>query len=245
MKENKYDDPGFFAAYGDMERSKDGLPAAGEWHAFQALLPSLQHKKLLDLGCGYGWHCRYAREQGATAVTGTDISEKMLARAKGLTRDAGVTYLHQAIEDMHFAQAAFDVVISSLAFHYIANFKQACERIYACLQPGGAFVFSVEHPLFTANAAQDWYHDAQGRRLHWPVDDYQEEGIRTTHFLGHEVIKYHRTFATYINSLIDAGFNITRIIEPLPSADMLEKIPGMQDETRRPMFLLIAATKPA
>jgi len=62
MKQNKYDDPGFFANYSQMARSIGGLDAAGEWPAFRALLPQLREKKVLDLGCGFGWHCRYARE---------------------------------------------------------------------------------------------------------------------------------------------------------------------------------------
>ena len=54
---NIYDNSEFFAAYAEMGRSKDGLKAAGEWHQLQPLFPKLQGKKVLDLGCGYGWHC--------------------------------------------------------------------------------------------------------------------------------------------------------------------------------------------
>ncbi|HLX39014.1 MAG TPA: class I SAM-dependent methyltransferase, partial [Ktedonobacteraceae bacterium] len=65
MKQNKYDDPTFFANYSQMARSIGGLEAAGEWPAFRELLPQLRDKHVLDLGCGFGWHCRYAREQQA------------------------------------------------------------------------------------------------------------------------------------------------------------------------------------
>lgn len=61
-----------------MARSVKGLDGAGEWPLFQALLPELVNKRVLDLGCGFGWHCRYAREQKAHPVIGVDISEKML-----------------------------------------------------------------------------------------------------------------------------------------------------------------------
>lgn len=76
MKQNKYDDPSFFANYSQMVRSIGGLDAAGEWHAFRALLPRLHDKNVLDLGCDFGWHCRYAREQQARSVVGIDLSEK-------------------------------------------------------------------------------------------------------------------------------------------------------------------------
>ena len=82
MKQNKYDDPAFFANYSQMARSIGGLDEAGEWPAFRALLPTLAGKTVLDLGCGFGWHCRYAREQRARWVVGVDLSEKMLARAR-------------------------------------------------------------------------------------------------------------------------------------------------------------------
>jgi SAM-dependent methyltransferase len=245
MKQNKYDDPGFFAKYSKMPRSIGGLNAAGEWPAFRALLPSLQDKKVLDLGCGFGWHCRYAREQGARSVVGIDLSEKMLARARAFAHDPAITYRRLAIEDMDFPKEEFGVVISSLALHYVADYETVCRKVHECLSPGGTFVFSVEHPIFTALAAQDWHYGPQGERLHWPVDDYQQEGSRETAFLDSGVVKYHRTLATLVNTLTDCGFQILKLSEPEPAPELLETIPGMRDETRRPMFLLIAAGKHA
>ena len=243
MKQNKYDDPAFYANYSQMARSIGGLDAAGEWPAFRALLPKLRDKKVLDLGCGFGWHCRYAREQLAQSVVGVDLSEKMLARARENTNDAAIEYRRIAIEDIDFAAGEFDVVLSSLALHYVERFDVACRKVHHCLEPGGAFVLSVEHPIFTALAAQDWYYGQQAERLHWPVDHYQEEGPRQARFLGHDVMKYHRTVATYVNMLIDAGFTLTKLCEPQPTQELLDRHPEWQDETRRPMFLLMAAVK--
>lgn len=243
MKQNKYDELSFFTQYSQLARSSEGLRAAGEWHVFREMLPPLREKKVLDLGCGYGWHCRYAREQQASSVIGIDLSEKMLARARTATDDPAIEYRRLAIEDIDYPSGHFDVVLSSLAIHYIERFDLLSQRVYHCLAPGGSFVFSVEHPVYTALSSQDWHYGAQGERLHWPIDDYQHEGIRHTSFLDHEVVKYHRTFSTYMNELIAAGFQITKVAEPTPPEEMLD-IPGMQDEFRRPLFLLIAASKP-
>ena len=79
--------------------------------------------------------------------------------------------------------------------------------------------------------------------MHWAVDNYQLEGLRETTFLTENVIKYHRTFSTYINALVSAGFNIRTIKEPIPPEEMLISIPEMKDELRRPMFLIISAEK--
>lgn len=243
MKQNKYDDSIFFSAYKQMSRSIKGLEGAGEWHVFQSLLPDLRNKSVLDLGCGFGWHCRFAREQQASSVVGVDISENMLQKARELTDDLAISYIQLPIEDINFPHSQFDVVISSLAFHYLESVKVIFKKIHDCLKPGGSFIFSVEHPIFTSRNEQDWYRDEQGNHLHWPVDHYQSEGLRTTSFLADNVIKYHRTLSTYMNDLIDAGFVIKAVKEPMPSEEMLKSDPMMQDENRRPMFIIISAEK--
>ena len=128
MKQNKYDEPEFFAAYSAMPRSMEGLEGAGEWPALKALMPSLGGARVLDLGCGFGWHCRYVREAGAASVVGIDLSERMLARARATTDDAAIDYRRMAIEDIDFVPDSFDLVLSSLAFHYVANFEPVVPR---------------------------------------------------------------------------------------------------------------------
>ncbi len=245
MKQNIYDDHQFFANYSKMPRSIGGLDSAEEWIVFRALLPNLRDKRLLDLGCGFGWHCRYASQQEARSVLGIDLSLQMLTRAKAFTNDQRIEYRQCAIEDLEFHEAEFDVVISSLALHYVEHLDLLCRKIFRCLTVGGAFVFSVEHPIYTAIASQEWHLDLEGRRLHWPVDDYQEEGLRHTRWMADDVIKYHRTIATYVNNLIDSGFSIAKLLEPGLSRERVNERPDMKDERRRPMFLLIAARKAA
>jgi SAM-dependent methyltransferase len=241
VKQNKYDEPEFFAEYSQMPRSIHGLSASLEWTTFRALLPDLRDRRVLDLGCGFGWHCRYAKEHGAHAVVGIDLSEKMLERARATTRGPGIEYHRCAIEDIDFAANQFDIVVSSLALHYIETFDLVCRKVQHCLVPNGAFVFSVEHPIFTALPAQSWHHGPNGDRLHWPLDNYQEEGRRHTNWLTDNVIKYHRTLATYVNIVIDSGFLIKRLEEPKPAPDTTD--PDVQDQFRRPLFLVIAAIK--
>ena len=147
MKENKYDEEKFFAKYSEMDRSRNGLQAAGEWSELQKLLPDFAGKKVLDLGCGYGWHCRYAAEQGAVYVLGTDISQKMLEEARTRNLVPGVEYQCAAMEDLDFPPESFDVVISSLAFHYVEDFAPLIAKVARWLKPQGELVFSAEHPV--------------------------------------------------------------------------------------------------
>lgn len=113
-----------------------------------------------------------------------------------------------------------------------------------CLSAGGRFVFSVEHPVFTAQGAQEWHCDAQGNHLHWPVDSYFSEGVRKAVFLGEEVMKYHKTLTTYVNGLLQNGFELLELVEPQPEPGLLEAYPEiMRDELRRPMMLIVSARK--
>lgn len=243
MKENKYDDERFFSQYSQMSRSTQGLKGAGEWHELKKLLPDFDGKRVLDLGCGFGWHCGYAVERGATSALGIDLSEKMLEKAREINTSPRIEYKRMAIEDFDFRPETFDVVISSLTFHYLESFDSVCAGVYRCLSDGGSFVFSVEHPIFTAYGSQDWVYDAEGKPLFWPVDRYFSEGLRHARFLGEDVSKYHKTLTTYVNGLLKAGFRITDLVEPQPDESMLDTLPGMRDELRRPMMLLVAARK--
>lgn len=243
MKQNKYDDNVFFEKYSNMDRSKKGLEGAGEWTTLQKMLPNFTNKRVLDLGCGFGWHCQYAMEQGAISAVGIDISENMLAEARKKNIFPCVEYICKPIEDIEFPEDSFDVVVSSLAFHYIKSFDDIVKKVRECLSEGGAFVFSVEHPVFTSYGTQDWYYDQEGNILHFPVDNYFTEGTRKANFLGEEVIKYHKTLTTYLNGLLKNGFNITEIVEPQPAEHLLHTVPGMEDELRRPMMLIVSAAK--
>lgn len=243
MKENKYDNPSFFDQYEKMLRSQLGLEGAGEWHTLKNMLPDFKGKKVLDLGCGFGWHCRYAIENGAKSVVGIDLSEKMLARAQEINHLEGILYERKALEEVEYPAEQFDMILSSLTLHYVKSFDIIAQNIYRWLISGGYFVFSVEHPVFTAEGSQDWIYDKNGEKISWPVDRYFREGERNTTFLGENVIKYHRTLTSYLNTLLKQGFKIKEMIEPEPSPEMLKEIPEMKDELRRPMMLLISVEK--
>lgn len=242
MKENRYDDAEFFKKYSEMTRSRLGLAGAGEWAELEKILPDFEGRTLLDLGCGYGWHCKYAAEHGASRIVGIDISHKMLDTARSINSHDCIQYCQSAMEDLDFAPGSFDIVFSSLAFHYIQDFSSLVSHISQWLRKGGDFVFSVEHPVFTAQGSQNWYCDKEGNILHFPVDNYYYEGKREAIFLDEKVVKYHRTLTTYLETLLQNGFEIRHVIEPQPPENMMD-IPGMKDEMRRPMMLLIGAVK--
>lgn len=244
MKQNIYDDPQFFERYSAMPRSLEGLRQAGEWHELRAMLQALKDKTVLDLGCGFGWHCRHAVEQGAAHVVGVDLSENMLRRAAEINGGPGIEYRRAAIEDIDFAPESFDLVLSSLALHYVRDLDAAFARVFSVLKSGGDFVFSIEHPVFTALDKQDWFYGEDGEILHWPLDNYQNEGVRHSNWMADDVVKYHRTVSGILNALLTSGFAITRLAEPRPDPALLAERPEMKQEDRRPIFLIVGANKP-
>jgi SAM-dependent methyltransferase len=242
MAQNIYDDPTFFEGYAKLPRSMGGLNAAPEWPALRALLPDMRDLAVLDLGCGYGWFCRWAREQGAARVLGLDVSEKMLKRAADETNDPTIAYRRADLDTVPLPTAAFDVAYSSLTLHYIEDLHGLIARVHEALLPEGIFVFSAEHPIYTAPSEPKWAVDAAGHKT-WPVDRYLDEGPRSTDWLAPGVVKQHRTIGTYLNTLIDAGFMITHVEEWAPTAAQIAQQPTWANERERPPFLIVAAQR--
>ena len=243
--QNIYDDPDFFAGYARLPRSEQGLAAVYEWAAFQRLLPaSLAGMRVLDLGCGLGYFAREALARGAREVVGVDLSERMLAEARRRTDDHAIIFVRDSLEGCAGDPASFDLVVSSLALHYTADYAGLVRRIATWLVPGGRFAFSVEHPIFTAHGSSEWHKGPDGTALHWPVDRYRDEGARRTRWFVDGVVKYHRTIETYVNALLDAGLLLARLEEPEAEAALLAQKPEWAEERRRPPFLLLAADRP-
>jgi SAM-dependent methyltransferase len=242
MAQNIYDNPEFFERYSRLGRSVEGLDGAAEWPALKALLPELRSLRVVDLGCGFGWFCRWARQQGAAAVLGIDVSEKMLARARATTTDAAITYLRADMEGLELPQAAFDLAYSSLALHYVEDLGGLLAKVRRALVPGGQLVFSVEHPIFTAPTQPGWTLGVDGKKT-WPVDSYLCEGPRRTDWLAKGVIKQHRTLTTYVNFLLQLGFALSHIEEWGPTDEQIAARPALADERQRPMFLLVSARR--
>ncbi|HBO5731167.1 class I SAM-dependent methyltransferase [Pseudomonas aeruginosa] len=242
MTQNIYDRADFFAGYSQLPRSREGLAGAPEWPALQAMLPGLAGKRVVDLGCGFGWFCRWAREQGAAEVLGIDISQNMLGKAWAMTDDPAIRYLRQDLETLELPAASFDFAYSSLALHYIDDLRRLLANLHAALLPGAALVFSIEHPIYMAPSHPGWQLGGEGRRT-WPLDRYSIEGPRTTDWLASGVVKHHRTLGSLLNLLIELGFRLARVEEWSPSDEQVAARPELAEERERPMLLLVSVLR--
>ena len=137
-KQNIFDNEIFFEGYKKIRDNEVNANNLFEIPALRSLLPDLEGKRILDLGCGFGEHCVEFVAKGAEKVVGIDISEKMLEVAKKENSDPGITYILMPMEDIGSINEKFDVVISSLAFHYIEDFAGVVKNIHDRLEEAKA-----------------------------------------------------------------------------------------------------------
>lgn len=243
-KQNIFDNEIFFNGYTKIRENKNNANILFEMPALYSLMPPLEGKTILDLGCGFGEHGMHYIHCGAAKVVGIDISEKMLAVAKAENSHPKIVYLHMPMEEISVIQEKFDVVTSSLAMQYVEDYKTLLHDVHELLNDNGLFVFSQEHPMNTSFSGGDrWTRDENGRKLYANISNYGvEKEWESTWFVNH-VKRYHRTFSTIVNTLIDNGFAIEKIIEPIPSEKMLKEHPEQDDLLHKPDFLLVRARK--
>ncbi|KAF7538529.1 hypothetical protein G7054_g2936 [Neopestalotiopsis clavispora] len=240
--QNIYDTAEFFQGYIKLDRQVLGLDGAPEWPKLRDMLPNIRDSHILDLGCGMGWFTRWAKKQGAAHVLGLDLSQNMLDKAVEMTSTDNIEYQRADLNELNLAAEEYDLVFSSLAFHYLVNIKGLFAEIQRALKPGGKLVFSIEHPIFTGPTRGGMITDAEGRLI-WPLDAYHKEGLRHRSWFVDGVQKQHHTLGTYINTLFQSGFELTDFVEWCPTEEDLKKHPGWEKEFIRPTFLLMGATK--
>lgn len=242
MAQNIYDEEEFFVVYSGLLRSVEGLDGAPEWPTLRSMLPEMAGRRVVDLGCGFGWFSRWATEAGAISVLGVDLSARMLERAAADTDDARITYLRQDLETIDLPAAAFDVAYSSLALHYLEDLPRILGTLQQSLVAGGVLVFSIEHPIYSAPSNPQFVSDSSDHAT-WPLDGYLVEGPRTTDWLAPGVVKHHRTITTYLSCLRDAGFVLEHFDEWAPTSAQIAEHPEWAVELERPQFLLIGASR--
>jgi len=235
-RQNVYDQQLFFDRYQQMRQRDSGINLTVEQPALRARLPALAGLHAIDLGCGDGQLSRDLAAGGAARVLGLDPSARMLDLAAARTPAGTIRYVRAFAEDADLAAGCADLVVSSLAFHYIADLPGLLARISRWLRPDGRLVFSQEHPIVTA-APQ------LGRRP-CIVEGYYDEGRRDTSWFVDDVRKYHRGLSTILSAVLAAGLVIEHVDEPAPTLELLNKRPDLELYRCRPSLLLITARQP-
>lgn len=206
------------------------------------LFDEIDGKAVLDIGCGSGHSLQYMGDSGASELWGIDLSAKQINTASNvLSNQKSVVRLFESPmeENPGLPSNYFDIVYSIYALGWTVDLNRTLLNIQSYLKPGGAFIFSWEHPL----------HD----RLTYQNEtcilnkSYVEEGPELNEAWHNEVIIYHRKLSTYINTLIDAGFIIEKVIDDVvlpdePSIDA-SRWYSTQKAALVPATFIIKATK--
>ncbi|KAL4931682.1 class I SAM-dependent methyltransferase [Aspergillus undulatus] len=280
-----YDNPTFYKSYHTQAPTSvtEHQTRHTEWHYMISLVGSVVDKNVLDLGCGYGWFSKWAAEQGARNVLGVDNSEFMLKRAGEIISTSARTgwleggKVRFEVKDLDLQEeqnfkvggdgdegvedredVKFDIAYSSLTFHYITHLTPLFKSISSSLSTGGKFIFSIQHPIWTATDNGSWQtlpsttvtpspsttSEKESEFEYWPVRTYSTPGPRWNRWVGDGVKIYHRPMNGYFDALRAAGFELVDVREWVRE---FGELPGGQPDSgregHRPAWLILAARK--
>lgn len=241
-----FDDDRFFYKYLELRKDKNNYNDLIEQPIIFSLLGDISNKSILDIGCGYGTTTYKLSELGGDRILGIDSSEKMIMKAKLDNYKNNIEYRVLNAVDLDLITETFDIVVSCLVIHYIENIDKLFNNINNLLNENGEFIFSMEHPIFTAsvdNTSRKWLYNRRGEVSGFILDNYSKEGVRKSNWLNKDLIKYHYKTSTIINKLVENGFVIDKIEEPSPSRKMVKALSKAEHEIHRPVFLIIKCHK--
>jgi len=211
--------------------------------AIFSLLEEVKGKRLLDAGCGEGYLSRMLAQKGAI-VTAVDYSEKMLEIARERTHeDIPIQYKHGNCEKLDFlVDEQFDGIVSNMVLQDLEDYKAALSEMYRLLKPNSTFIFSILHPCFvTPNSG--WLRNEQLDKQYWKVQRYFYEGVYEQLDSDEKIVLYHRTLTSYMKAIIQVGFSIEDVIEPMPSKEMLAKYPRFEEDLHCADFIVFKLRK--
>ena len=245
MIKPRYDDETFCRNYSELRKDKVSANDIEEIPNLYSLLPNLNDLDVVDLGCGTGNNCRFFAKNGAKTIIGIDISENMLNEARRLSFDERISYCCMDMECLVLPKNSYHLVTSSLAMHYISDFTHVASVVYDSLKSDGLFVFSQEHPIYTSpKNGIKWQHDENGKLTGFFIENYNIPGSRTVEWLGGTVVKYHRTIADIINTLLSLGFVLEEVLETKIPEKYFKYHPEYKRTKHVPDYLMIKVRKP-
>ena len=200
-----------------------------------SLLPEVAGKRVLDAGCGPGVYAEWLAERDAEVVA-FDANEKMVRLARKRLGDSVQVVRAELGRQLDFLEdESLDLVLAPLVLDYVREWGPVFAEFYRVLCPGGLLVFSMEHPFAKFYTYHDTGNYFETELVHW---EWRGFGIPV------RVPSYRRSLSGVLNPLLEAGFVVERILEPVPTDDFREAEPEDYEELiRRPGFLCVRARK--
>lgn len=238
---------------------RDGLNTP----AFVRVLPEVAGLRGLDIGCGEGHHTRLLARRGAH-MTGIDVSPTFISHAlqpPDVDRDLGNAltpeYVVGSAVELPFAAGSFDFATAFMSLMEFPESSAAFVEAFRVLRPGGFLQFSLPHPCFDTPHRRN-LRNATGQTYAIEVGGYFEglsgkieewifraapaetkAGLRKF-----RIPRFTRTLSSWIELLLQAGFQLEMLSEPRPSDDDVRQFPFLQDAQVVAYFLCIRVRKP-
>jgi ubiquinone/menaquinone biosynthesis C-methylase UbiE len=208
------------------------------------LVGDVEGQHVCDIACGQGLASRALRHRGAEVV-GIDISEAILKLARRYESEEplGINYLLDDAQTLASQrEASFDGITCCMGLINIPDLAACVRSVHRVLKPGGWFVFCITHPCFEAPFSEWLDEDERKGRL---IQSYFDEGYwqkSDPEMLRGKVGDWHRPVSTYINTLIDSGLNLERVVEPHITGQIAELHP---ERASIPNLMMVRACKRA
>lgn len=177
------------------------------------LIGKIKGRTFLEIGCGSGHSIRYLIKKGAKNVYGLDVSQAQLEFTRKLNQKSivnGRVKLFNSPMEKKINIEPVDIVFSIYGFGWTIDPEKTLKNIYSYLRPGGRFIWSWDHTIFTDIAYQ------KGKFVvMYSYHDDKEVFLKNWKGGKGAYITYRKT-ATWFQILTKAGFHIERYLEPKP-----------------------------
>lgn len=227
------------------------------------MLPQIEGKIGLDIGCGEGSNTRKLAQLGANMV-GIDIASAFInaARMAENSDPLGIEYHIGDASQLPFNDGSFDFASSFMCMMDVPDQPGAVSEAFRIIRHGGFFQFSILHPCFSPNthsnirdssgkvcAVQladcfqlaDYFVENDGSIEEWTFGGAKRAGEYIP--APFKTPRFHRTLSNWLNLLINTGFTIEELGEPTTTPEHAKRYPELADTMVVPLFLHIKARK--
>lgn len=225
--------------------------------AFFATLPEVRGLHGLDIGCGEGHNTRLLAKRGAI-MTAVDISETFIGQAQRAEADSSLEIQYQlaSAHQLPFADQTFDFATSFMCLMDMPEPERAIREAFRVIKPGGFLQFSITHPCFQT-PLWNWVRDENGNKLGVVCGEYfdHQDGKVDEWIFGaapanmkqslrkFRIPRFDRTLSEWLNALLDAGFQIERLVEPRADEKTAAECPAVADTRKVAYFLIVRCRK--
>jgi SAM-dependent methyltransferase len=214
------------------------------------LLPDLNGKRVLELGCGSGHSLTYLWEKkNAGELWGLDFSEEQIRSTKELLDQKNILaklFMSSMDENPGIPENYFDLIVSIYGLGWTPDLSRTLALVHSYLKPDGTFIFSGEHPAYRSLS----YDTAIAKYVF--EDSYLDEGpVVHTSWRGVEIVIFHRKLSTYLNAITKSGLLVEQLIESDPNVTVAreqdfdpEKWYSIPRAQLLPTTMIVKACKP-